>query len=178
MLRRVRAADSIALGSLRRRVTSLAIAALVLRRCSTSALIRSNCCDAEFISARVRIVTETHIANVARMIVVNTTHDGTMPPRRRMSVRVPSSSSESSRAGAKVGIARVATRCVRSRLSTQYVLAALFKEHLQVFNKFHAGAGGHRPITIQTQKHGPLGSGEPHAGHSHDVCCCQLMTIY
>jgi hypothetical protein len=136
----------------------------VLRRCSTSALIRSNCCDAEFISARVLTVTETHNANVARMIVVNTTHDGTMPPRRRMSVRVPSSSSESSRAGARDGIARVATRCARSRLSTQYVLAALFKEHLQVFNKFPVGAGVHHPITRQVQRHKPRGSGRASRG--------------
>lgn len=119
MLRRARAADSIARGSVRKRRTSVASAAFVVRSVSTSVLIFSNCCDAARISARVRMVTLTQSANVARMIMAKTTHDGIRPPRRRTSVGVPTISRERSRTGPKEGTARGATCCARRRSSIQ-----------------------------------------------------------
>ncbi len=118
MLSRVRAADSIARGLLRKRFTSCSSAELLVRSASTSVLIFSYCIAATRASARVRIVTVTQRAKVARMIVTKIVHDGIMPPRRRTSVRVPTTSAGRSRTGASEGSAREATLCARS-LSSQ-----------------------------------------------------------
>jgi len=85
-----------------------------------------------FILVRVRIVTVTHTANVASMIIPKMTHDGMIPPRRRTSAGVPIMSDEMSRTGAKGEASLGATRCDRIRSSTQYVFATLLKKHLQV----------------------------------------------
>lgn len=136
MFSRLRAADSIARGSCRSFSTSVRNIRLPLRNVSTSVRILTNCFEAFFILARVRAVTVTQTANVARIIIPKTTHDGMIPPRRRTSARVPIISSEISRTGAKTGAkedtARGATRCERIRSSTQYVFMTLLKTHLQV----------------------------------------------
>ena len=98
MFSRLRAAVSMARGSLTSWFTSTRKASLLLRRVSTSFRIREYCCEARFIRARVRIVTVTQTANVARMIMPKMTHAGIIPPRRRTSACVPIMSSETARA--------------------------------------------------------------------------------
>jgi hypothetical protein len=69
--------------------------------------------------ARVRKVTETQTANVARMIIPKITHDGITPPRRRTSAGLPMMSKEISLTEAKGEGARETTRCDLIRSSTQ-----------------------------------------------------------
>jgi hypothetical protein len=119
MLSRLRAAASMVRGSLRSCSTSSRNDWLPLRKAWTSVCIRTYCSEAAFILVRVRIVTVTQTANVARMIMPKITQDGMIPPRRRTSARVPIMSNEISRTGAKGEAALGATRCERIRSSTQ-----------------------------------------------------------
>jgi hypothetical protein len=98
IFKRLRAAASMARGSLSSWFTSLRNAWLLLLKVSTSVRIRVYCCDARFIRSCVRIVTVTHTAKVARMIMPKITQAGIIPPRRRTSVRVPIMSSDTARA--------------------------------------------------------------------------------
>jgi hypothetical protein len=70
----------------------------------------TNCSEATFSLVRVRAVTVTQIAKVARMIIPKTTQLGIIPPRRRTSARLPITSSEIFGMGAKEVIARGTTR--------------------------------------------------------------------
>lgn len=89
MFRRLRAAASIVRGSVRSFSISNRNDWFALRKPSTSLCIRTYCSDASDILVRVRIVTATQMANVARRIIPKITHDGITPPRRRTSAGVP-----------------------------------------------------------------------------------------
>jgi hypothetical protein len=119
MFRRLRAALSIARGSVRNCSISDRSAWLVLRKPSTSVCMRTYCSDASDILVLVRIVTATHIAKVARMIIPKITHAGITPPRLRTSAGVPMMPTEISRTDANGETARGTTRCARIRSSTQ-----------------------------------------------------------
>jgi hypothetical protein len=67
----------------------------------------------------VRILTATHIANVARMIIPKITHAGITPPLLRTSAGVPMMSCDISLTEAKGEPSRGTTRCARIRSSTQ-----------------------------------------------------------
>jgi len=119
MLSRVLAADSIARGLSRNCSTSMRSRLFPSRNVCTSVCILTYCSDAAFILVRVRTVTVAQTASVASIIMPKITHEGMIPPRRRISAREPSSSTERSRTGANGDTARDATRCERIRSSTQ-----------------------------------------------------------
>ena len=136
MFNRLRAANSIARGSVRNRSISTRKDWFASRNSSTSVCIRKYCWDAKAILVRVRMVTATHIANVARIIIPKTTQAGITPPRCRTSAGVPIISREISLTDVKGEDARGATRCARIRSSTQCVFMTLLTKHLQVLGRF------------------------------------------
>jgi len=136
MFRRLRAAISMACGSVRNRSISTRRVWFALRNPSTSVCIRTYCWDAKAILVRVRTVTATHIANVPNMIIPKITQAGMTPPRCRTSAGVPIMSLEISLTDVNGEYARGTTRCARIRSSTQYVFMTLLTKHLQVLRWF------------------------------------------
>jgi len=84
-----RAAVSMARGSVRNLSISDLSVWLTLRNASTSVCITEYCSAATRTSVRVRMFTVTQTASVARRTIPKTTHDGIIPPLRRISVLVP-----------------------------------------------------------------------------------------
>ena len=119
MFRRLRAAASIVRGLVCNCSISNRRDWFALRNPSTSVCMRTYCCDARDILVLVRIVTATHIANVARMIIPKITQAGITPPRLRTSAGLPIMPCEISLTDANGAPSRGTTRCARIRSSTQ-----------------------------------------------------------
>jgi hypothetical protein len=119
MFSRLRAAASMARGSLASRSISFRKAWFASRNPWTSVCIRTYCSEARDILVLVRMVTAIHMARVASIIMPKTTHDGITPPRLRTSAGVPMMPSESSLTDANGESARGTTRWARIRSSTQ-----------------------------------------------------------